>query len=109
MPTNHLEMPKPGPAIVAEARTYRVRELWGEARPVDGGVERLPRSMVARAEIPNPDRVPGPGTLIARVVNGVPVATAFTLFVVPVAHQVRGRRAASPAVAAVRRSEGGTR
>ena len=64
VPATYLDTLKPGLAIVAKARAFGSRELRGEIRSVDSRVDPGTRSIVARAEIPNPDRALRPGMLM---------------------------------------------
>lgn len=67
VPTTYLETLRPGLAIVARARAYGSREFRGEVKSVDSRVDPATRSIVARAEIPNPDRALRPGMLMTVV------------------------------------------
>jgi len=67
VPATYLETLRPGLAIVAKARAYGSREFRGELRSVDSRVDPVTRSIVARAEIPNSDRVLRPGMLMTVV------------------------------------------
>lgn len=64
VPATYLDTLKPGLAIVAKARAYGSREFRGEVRSVDSRVDPVTRSIVARAEIPNPDQALRPGMLM---------------------------------------------
>lgn len=64
VPATYLGTLRPGLAIVAKARAYGSREFRGEVRSVDSRVDPVTRSIVARAEIPNADRLLRPGMLM---------------------------------------------
>ena len=72
VPATYLETLRPGLAITAKARAYGSREFRGEVRSVDSRVDPVTRSIVARAEIPNPDRVLRPGMLMTVVLHKNP-------------------------------------
>jgi membrane fusion protein (multidrug efflux system) len=65
VPATYLETLRPGLEIVARARAYEDREFRGRVRSVDSRVDPVTRSVIARAEIPNPDRALRPGMLMS--------------------------------------------
>ncbi|MCU0971114.1 MAG: efflux RND transporter periplasmic adaptor subunit [Gammaproteobacteria bacterium] len=65
VPATYIETLRPGLAIVARARAYEGRDFRGQVRSVDSRVDPVTRSVIARAEIPNPDRVLRPGMLMS--------------------------------------------
>lgn len=67
VPSTYLDTLRAGLPIVAKARALGSREFRGEVRSVDSRVDPVTRSITARAEIPNPDRVLRPGMLMTVV------------------------------------------
>lgn len=65
VPATYLETLRPGLEIVARARAYEDRDFRGQVRSVDSRVDPVTRSVIARAEIPNPDRALRPGMLMS--------------------------------------------
>ncbi len=64
VPSTHLETLRPGLAITARTDALGGREFQGQIKSVSTQVDPVTRSVVARAELPNPDGLLKPGLLM---------------------------------------------
>jgi membrane fusion protein (multidrug efflux system) len=64
MPASFLEIVVPGIAIEASTASFGGRIFKGAVRSVSSRIDPVTRSVIVRAEIPNPDRILKPGMLM---------------------------------------------
>jgi len=64
VPSTSLETLAPGLGIEASARAYSGREFRGVVKSIDSRVDPVTRSVIVRAELPNPDHALKPGMLM---------------------------------------------
>jgi membrane fusion protein (multidrug efflux system) len=64
VPSTFLPVLVPGAAVEARARAFADKVFAGEIRSVSSRIDPVTRTVVARAEIPNPERLLKPGLLM---------------------------------------------
>ncbi len=64
VPATFIESIQPGMRVEAKTRSFRAKTFSGEVRSIDSRIDPVTRSVVVRAEIPNPERILKPGLLM---------------------------------------------